>query len=120
MKNKGGRPKKQIDKDSFEKLCGLQCTKAEIQAWFDVSDKTLDRWVKETYGNESSFSEVFGQKRGLGKISLRRKQYETALSGNPTLLIWLGKQYLGQSDKQALDHSGTDTFKLNYDPSDND
>lgn len=110
------RPKKQIDKDSFEKLCGLQCTKEEIQAWFDISDKTLDRWVKETYGDESSFSEVFRQKRGIGKISLRRKQYETALAGNPTLLIWLGKQYLNQSDKQVLDHTGRDVFKLNYDP----
>jgi len=95
------RPKKQLDQSDFEKLCALQCTKEEIQAWFDVSDKTLDRWVKETYGNESSFSEVFGQKRKVGKVSLRRTQWKMA-EKNPTMALWLGKQYLAQSDKQEL------------------
>ena len=31
-------------------------------------------------------------------MSLRRKQIEVAMSGNPTMLIWLGKNVLGQSD----------------------
>ena len=48
------RPRKYIDKDEFEKLCGLQCTKQDICGWFDVTDKTLDAWVKRTY--RSSFS----------------------------------------------------------------
>ena len=95
------RPKKLLDQADFEKLCGLQCTKEEIQAWFDVSDKTLDRWVKETYGDESSFSEVFGQKRRIGKISLRRTQWQMA-EKNPTMALWLGKQYLGQTDKNEI------------------
>jgi hypothetical protein len=28
-----------------------------------------------------------------------KKQYDVAMSGNTALLIWLGKQYLKQSDK---------------------
>lgn len=32
------------------------------------------------------------------KKSLRRKQIERAESGNATMLIWLGKQLLGQRD----------------------
>lgn len=92
-----GRPRKPINQEEFEKLCGLQCTKAEIQGWFDITDKTLDRWVKETYS--VSFSVIFQQKRMGGLISLRRKQYETAMKGDKVLLIWLGKQYLGQKDK---------------------
>ena len=90
------RPRKEIDRKQFESLCGLQCTKEEICDFFELTDKTLDRWCRETY--ESSFSDVFKQKRGLGKISLRRAQYETALKGNTSLLIWLGKQYLGQTE----------------------
>lgn len=90
------RPKKEIDQKQFEDLCGLQCTKEEICQFFRITDKTLDRWCKETYG--SSFSEVFKIKRGVGKISLRRAQYEAALKGNTSLLIWLGKQYLHQSE----------------------
>ena len=91
-----GRPKKEIDQKQFEKFCGLQCTLEEICAFFDVTDKTLDRWCKETYGK--LFSEVFQEKRGLGKISLRRSQWRLA-EKSATMAIWLGKQYLGQKDQ---------------------
>jgi hypothetical protein len=33
-------------------------------------------------------------------MSLRRLQAKKAAEGNVTMLIWLGKQYLGQSDRQ--------------------
>lgn len=92
-KNKGGRPKKVIDKDQFEKLCEWQCTENEICEWFGITDKTLTRWCRETYG--TGFSEVFKVKRQKGLISLRRSQFELAKK-NATLSIWLGKQYLGQ------------------------
>jgi len=36
------------------------------------------------------------------QMSLRRKQIEVALKGNVSMLIWLGKQMLGQMDKQEL------------------
>lgn len=91
------RPKKLIERNEFEKLCGFQCTKEEICAWFDLTDKTLENWCKETYNN-AGFSEVFASKRGLGKASLRRSQWQLAQKGNATMLIWLGKQYLGQID----------------------
>ena len=34
-KGKGGRPKKYIDKQLFEQLCGLQCTLEEMEAFFN-------------------------------------------------------------------------------------
>lgn len=92
------RPRIEIDWDEFEKLCGLQCTQEEIAGWFDCSVDTIDRRVKEKHG--VSFAEVFKLKSGKGKISLRRKQMSVAMAGNPTMLIFLGKQYLGQSDKR--------------------
>ena len=90
------RPKKEIDKKQFENLCGLQCTKEEICAWFDITDKSLDAWCKRTY--RQSFSVIFAQKRGKGKISLRRSQFRLA-EKNANMAIWLGKQYLDQKDK---------------------
>ena len=93
------RPHKQIDQKHFESLCGLQCTLEEICGFFDVTDKTLDGWCKRTYG--TSFSEVFKQKRGTGKISLRRAQFRLA-EKNANMAIWLGKQYLGQRDDVNL------------------
>lgn len=40
----------ELDKEQFEKLCELQCTQKEICSWFDITDKTLTRWCKRTYG----------------------------------------------------------------------
>lgn len=94
------RPLKEIDKNEFEKLCGLQCTKEEICAFFDLTDKTLENWCKRTY--KAGFSEVFRQKRGLGKISLRRAQFKLAKK-NASMAIFLGKQYLGQRDQPDTD-----------------
>lgn len=90
-----GRPRKEIKQKEFENLCGIQCTKLEICAFFDVTDKTLESWCKRTY--HAGFSEVFSQKRERGKISLRRSQWQLA-EKSATMALWLGKQYLGQRD----------------------
>ena len=37
----------------------------------------------------------------LRLVELRKKQFEMAMDGNVQMLIWLGKQYLGQSDKPS-------------------
>lgn len=97
-----GRPIKQIDKKQFESLCGIQCTKEEICDVLNISDKTLDKWCKEEYN--SSFSDIFKQKRSLGKASLRRMQWKLA-EKNATMGIWLGKQYLDQKDEQHLNQN---------------
>lgn len=95
--NPMGRPKKVIDQKQFEAMCSIQCTLEEICAVFDVTDKTLNSWCTETYG--MTFSEVFKQKRGIGKASLRRRQWELAKNSVP-MAIFLGKNWLGQTDKQ--------------------
>ena len=97
---KGDTPAQdRIDKKVFENLCGLQCTLSEICDAFDVEDDTLNSWCKKTYG--TTFSEVFKIKRGKGQISLRRMQWKLA-EKNPTMAIWLGKQYLNQKDRQEI------------------
>ncbi len=99
------RPRKEIDKDQFEKLCGLQCTQAEICSFFDVTDKTLTGWCKRTY--KLSFSDVYEQKREYGKISLRRAQWRLA-EKNAAMAIFLGKNYLGQSDVYVAGYAGNE------------
>jgi hypothetical protein len=93
---KMGRPKKEIHQEEFEKLCALQCTEEEICNWFGVTDKTLCSWCKRTY--KKTFSEIFKEKRSKGKVSLRRTQFKLAQK-SPAMAIFLGKQYLGQTDK---------------------
>lgn len=92
----GGRPQKEINKEIFEKLCSLQCTIKEITSFFDITDKTLSSWCRKTYGMK--FSEIFAIKRQKGFVSLRRTQFELA-EKSAAMAIFLGKQYLGQTDK---------------------
>ena len=96
MMAKMGRPRKEINKTEFEKLCYLQCTHTEICAWFDIAADTLERWCKETYG--TTFSKVFAEKKQNGLISLRRTQFQLA-EKSPAMAIFLGKNLLGQTDK---------------------
>lgn len=107
-KNKGGRPNKNFDKGEFEKLCAMQCTEQEICDWFQTSEKTLTEWCRREYGD--SFSQVFRQKRGTGKISLRRTQFHLA-EKSPAMAIWLGKQYLGQRDEVAIDNGNNELMQ---------
>lgn len=95
------RPKKKLDIKDFEKLCAIQCTQDEICGWFNVTDKTLTRWCMDTYG--MSFSDVFKLKRGRGKIALRRMQFQLA-EKSASMAIFLGKNYLGQTDGDYLRH----------------
>lgn len=95
------RPKKKISQKQFESLCAIQCTKEEICDVLDVTEKTLNNWCKETYGE--GFSLVFSKKRALGKASLRRNQWKLAEKGNSTMQIWLGKQILKQSESPLQD-----------------
>lgn len=77
----------------------------------NISVPTLTSRIKERYG--VGFLEYKDKRRERIKINLMQKQYEMAMNGNVTLLVWLGKNLLGQSDKSTV--STTDKpFKLNY------
>lgn len=91
------RPKKIVDEDQIMKLAAINCSYAEIAAVVGVDPSTLTR----------RFAQVIEKGREQGKMSLKRKQYEVAMGGNVSMLIWLGKQILGQRDI-PLDNSGDD------------
>lgn len=105
------RPRIEIDKDQFKKLCGIQCTEEEIASWFKCSVDTIERYCKREFS--MSFAEAFKTFSADGKISLRRIQFRMAET-NCSMAIWLGKQYLGQKDAQEVAVSGVtidDTVK---------
>ena len=106
------RPQIRIDWEAFDNLCAMHCTQIEIAGWFKCSVDTIDRAVKRHA--KMSFAEYFAEKSAPGKISLRRKQFDMAQKGDRTMLIWLGKQYLGQAEKseQHINHSGSMSHEL--------
>lgn len=98
---KVGRPKTNIDKSNFEKLCQMQCTLEEIAGFFDCCDDTINNWCKEVY--DDNFSGVYKKKSMAGKISLRRNQFKIA-ENNASMAIFLGKQYLKQRDNIEVEN----------------
>jgi len=101
--------KKLIDFDQLERLLHLQCTESECAAFFRISKNTLKARVKEA--GYDSFLAYAEEHRAPGKISLRRHQWQSAEKGNVVMQIWLGKQWLGQSDKvesktEVTSHAG--------------
>jgi hypothetical protein len=105
-----GRPKKVIDFEALERLCMIQCTGEEIADYFNINYDTLDRIIKDEYN--MSFSEYFAKNKGKGRMSLRRAQYTAAMKGNTTMLVWLGKNWLSQTDKQEISHQGDNIIKV--------
>lgn len=92
-----GRPSKEFDLAEVEKLGMLGATVPEVAAWFDCGIRTVERRMAD---HEGVFRRAYEKGYGRLKISLRRKQVEVANGGNVSMLIWLGKQMLGQADKQ--------------------
>jgi len=70
--------------------CG--CTDREIAFILGVSENLLRRKARQ----------ALDQGRAQLQKSLRRKQLEMARRGSVPMLIWLGKQYLGQRDRQDI------------------
>lgn len=114
MAKKMGRPAIEIDQSVFENLCKIQCTEEEIAGVFDCSIDTINRWCKKTYG--CTFADIYKKKSAAGKMSLRRWQFDTAKRGNATMQIWLGRQYLGQAERQEVEQTGSNDITINITP----
>ena len=106
-----GRPEFVLSDDDFDKLerlVRIQCTQVEICAVFGITEKTISLALKKR--GEGNFSQFYKKNMNHGRTSLRRSQWSLADKGNPTMLIWLGKQHLDQRDKSdvASTHALTD------------
>ena len=95
-KNKGGRGKlAPIDPESVRILAATQAPVRRIAAVMNCDEKTL----------RNRFRDVIERGREAGLSKLQQRQWQAAMDGNPTMMIWLGKQYLGQSDKAEVKQS---------------
>jgi len=88
---KVGRPRLNIDPEQVKRLARLHCTMQEMADFFGCHRETL----------LNNFSTEIAKGKSEGNISLRRKQWQIAVEkGNPVMLIWLGKQMLGQTNEK--------------------
>ena len=102
------KPYSKINWEMVDELCVLHCTGEEISSLIGVNYDTLNAACKRVKG--MGFSDYFKVKSAKGKASLRRRQYVLAEEGNTTMLVWLGKQWLGQTDRREVDLSSADGY----------
>lgn len=110
---KNGRPLIPIDYGQLDALCEIQCTGEEIASFFDINYDTLNRCLIREKG--VSFAEYFKLKGGKGKVSLRRRQWLSATQGNTAMQIFLGKNILGQADRQQVSIEGETQINVTVD-----
>ena len=95
--------KAEFDDDLIFDLAKHGCTYEEIAEITKCNKATLVRNKRD----------LIAEGHSIMKKSLRRKQLEVALNdGNATMLIWLGKQELGQKDTHQMEHTGKDGEEL--------
>jgi hypothetical protein len=108
QRHPGGRPRLEFDLRMVEDLGKIQSTHSELAAVLGVSVDTVERRLRD----DPEFCSAYEKGLENGKSSLRRIQWKSALSGNTTMQIWLGKQYLGQRDLHSTELTGADQMPL--------
>ena len=95
-KKKLGRPKLDIDAEKVEMLASFGCSTVEIAKLHNCDEQII----------RTRFKPEIQRGRESMKIKLRQLQWKTAEQGSNAMLIFLGKQYLGQSDRNELELVG--------------
>lgn len=110
---KSGRPKANIDWDKVGKYLQAQCNATGIAGLLGISTDTLYLRCKQDLNMDfTAFSEL---KKAEGKELLRAKQFSVAMEGDKTMLVWLGKQHLGQKDRSDVTTDDKPIFKVVFD-----
>lgn len=84
----------EIPVEQLRELAAIGCTQDEIGRVFGLSQSAISRRLEK-----EPHRSAWEGGRAEGDMSLRRKQYEMAMNGNVVMLLWLGKNRLGQADK---------------------
>lgn len=82
----------------------LSCTQEEAAGWFRISPPTFRKLLRE----HPSLQEGWDSGQHTGRVSFRRLQLAAAAGGNAAMMIFLGKNLLGQKDNAALQVNTTD------------
>ena len=93
----GGRKPIPINWDEVAKLLMAGSKGVQVAAYLGIGSDTLYDRCRKDIGVDFSLYAL--EQRQKGNSLLLGKQYQVALSGNTTMLVWLGKQRLAQTDQ---------------------
>ena len=102
------RPPREIDYDGIRDMAQEGCTDYEIADIIGFSQEGFSRRKSK----DDKLQQALKRGRSVMNRSLRRAQLDSALGGNVTAQIWLGKQVLGQKDKHEQTVDGTMTVNI--------
>ena len=104
---KEGRPKIEINWDEVNKYLVAGCSGVQVASNIGIHEDTLYRRCQQIYGK--GFTAYAAEKRQKGNSMLHAKQFQVAMGGNVSMLVWLGKQRLGQEEnpKSQEDFNGS-------------
>jgi hypothetical protein len=92
-----GRPVAEIDEKTMKlirDLSSIGCPVAEIAYATKIPLSTLKK----------NWQYLINEGRMGANISVRKKQFNKAMAGDNTMLIWYGKQHMGQSDAMKVNN----------------
>ena len=84
------KPRKELDAGIIKRMASVMCTNEEIAFALGCSADTIERRYKD----------LIHAGKAEARGTLRRKQWEIAMTGNVPMLIWLGKQWLKQREPE--------------------
>jgi hypothetical protein len=106
-KTKAGRPKLEFDLKQVELMGYFKATYDTMASYLECSIETIKRNMAE---NEQ-FCASYKKGNSRLKLKLSESQIKLAVDKlNPTMLIWLGKQYLDQREPSFLTEDDGNKF----------
>ena len=100
--NPVGRPLLDWKEEEVKIFGRFRATHGTMADYYGVSVRTIDRLMEP----EQEFCQIYKKSLSTTKMTLHETQLKVAIEEqNPTVLIWMGKQLLGQRDKQDVDHT---------------
>lgn len=97
MTNSVGRPKKELDWKVLDSILQFGANLIDCSDILNLSEDTIQKRIRDQF--DLTFTEYRHRKMSKMRMKLLQKQFDVAMKGSTALLIWLGKQYLGQSEK---------------------
>ena len=84
-----GKKYKVHDREVIKRLASIMCSNEEIGNIIGMTEE----------GVKKRFKKVIEEGRAKGKESLRKAQFTRGMDGDTRMQIWLGKNYLNQSEE---------------------
>lgn len=114
MAKRIGPPVIEIDWSKLDAVLQFGARALDCCGILDICEKTLFNKIHQKH--KMTFAEYRELKMSTMRAKLLQKQFDVAMQGNVTMLIWLGKQHLHQVDKveTGISNATLQQLSVNY------